>query len=184
MNPLHALSLLALFAGGITASYSQAQDAVPVLAHTHNEFHFMAQAPYEQVFPLFGALEEKKWSPGWEPKFIYPTPARDEQGMVFSGTQGGTSSLWTCTAFDKATGHVQYVYLEDDAMVTLIDIHLAKAGAAETQASVVYERTALQAEANEHVTHMAKGDANSGDEWAEAINGYLAKVRAAPTNLQ
>jgi hypothetical protein len=152
----------------------------PVLAHTHNEFHFTVQAPYEQTFPLFGALEEKKWSPGWEPQFVYPSPAHDQQGMVFTRKHGGMSSVWTCTAFDEAAGHVQYVYVVDDAMVTLIDIHVAKAGMPETQVSVVYERTALQPEANEHVAHMAKGDAGSGNEWAEAINGYLAKARTAP----
>ena len=183
MNSMHVLPLLALFAGAITSNCSRAQEVIkPVLAHTHQEFSFAVQAPYEQVFPLFGALEEKKWAKGWEPEFVYPTPAHDQQGMVFTRKHGGMSSVWTCTAFDEATGHVQYVYVVDDAMVTLIDIHVVRAGPAETRVSVVYERTALQPEANEHVAHMAKGDAGSGSEWAEAINGYLAKTRTGPAN--
>ena len=183
MNFMHAISILALFAGAIASSRSQAQEGVkPALAHTHQEFSFEVQAPHDQVFPLFGALEEKKWAKGWDPQFVYPIPAHDQQGMVFTRKHGGMSSVWTCTAFDETTGHVQYVYVIDDAMVTLIDIHVVKAGTAETQVSVVYERTALQPEANEHVAHMATGDAGSGSEWAEAINGYLAKVGTAPTS--
>ena len=41
--------------------------------------------------------------------------------------------------------------------------------------TVVYERTALMPEANEHVQHFAKGDAKAQKEWEESINGYLAK---------
>jgi hypothetical protein len=52
---------------------------------------------------------------------------------------------------------------------------VTKAGAAETRVSVVYERTALRAAANEHILQMAKADANSGTEWCDAINGYLKK---------
>ena len=182
MNSMQVFPLIALFAGAITSNCSQAQEvAVPVLAHTRNEFHLTVQGPYAQVFPLFGAREEKKWAKGWEPQFVYPTPAHDQQGMVFTRTHGGMSSVWTCTAFDEAAGHVQYVYVVDDAMVALIDIHVVNAGTAETRVSVVYERTALQPEANEHVAHLAKGDATSGPEWAEAINGYL-KTRTVPAN--
>ena len=88
-------------------------------------------------------------------------------------------SVWTNTAFDPAAGHVQYVYVIPDALVTLIDIHLTKASGNETLVSVVYERTALSTEANDHVAHLAKGDAKSGPEWSDAINAYLARSAAA-----
>jgi hypothetical protein len=95
--------------------------------------------------------------------------------MVFTVAHGGRKCVWTNTAFDATAGHVQYVSVIPDALVTLIDIHLTRAAANQTQVSVVYERTALGPEANDHVTHLAKGDANSGPEWAEAINGYLSR---------
>ncbi len=44
--------------------------------------------------------------------------------------------------------------------------------------TVVYERTALVPEANEHVQHFTKGDEEAGKEWAEQINGYFAKLHA------
>ena len=148
------------------------------LAHTHEEFSVIVKAPYEQAFPLFGAHEERKWAKGFDPLFVHPSPARDQQGMVFTWKLGGDPSVWTNTAFDPASGHVQYVYFVNDTMVTLIDIHLTKAGAAETRVDVVYERTALRPEANELVTQQAKADRNRGTEWAEMINGYLTREAA------
>jgi hypothetical protein len=81
------------------------------------------------------------------------------------------------TAFDLASGHIQYAYVLNDAMVTMIDIHLTRETAQRTGVSVVYERTALLPEANEHVQHFAKGDQGAQAEWEQAINGYLAKMR-------
>jgi len=185
MSNLHTLTLLALLVSAISPVCSQAQESEKsMLLHTHNEFDLTVHAPYEQTFPLFGAWEEKKWAEGWDPQFLYPSPARDQQGMVFTVEHKDMSAVWMNTAFDQAAGHVQYVYVVNDAMITLIDIHLAKAGATETHVSVAYERTALTPEASDHVAHFAKGDASSGAKWEEAINGYFAKVKAAPVTAK
>ena len=63
---------------------------------------------------------------------------------------------------------------------TLIDIHLTRDSAQKTGVTVLYERTALIPEANEHVQHFAKGDEKAGKEWEDAINGYFAKLRGNP----
>ena len=150
------------------------------LAHTRTEFHFVVNAPFEQTAPLFGANEERKWAPEWNPQFIYPVPAHDQQGMVFRVEHADHSSVWINTAFDLAAGHIQYTYVLSDAMATLIDIHLTRDGAQKTGVTVLYERTALTPEANEHVRHFAKGDESASREWEEAINGYLTKGRGTP----
>ena len=82
------------------------------------------------------------------------------------------------TAFDTSTGHVQYVYWIAEVMTALIDIHVTNSNGRTTSVHVVYERTALRADANEHVRQMAKLDANSGPHWATMINGYLANAAA------
>src|SRR5664279_951943 len=128
--------------------------------HTHEEFSLIVNAPYEQTFPLFGAHEERKWAKGFYPQFIHPTLPSDQQGMVFTWSQNGTPSLWINTAFDVLSGHVQYVYVITDVMVTLIDIHLTRLDEASTRVSVVYERTALRPEANEQVAQQAGDDRN------------------------
>jgi hypothetical protein len=133
-------------------------------------------APFDQVAPLFGAHEERNWEPGWNPQFIYPTPARDQQGMVFTVPKGQFTSAWVNTAFDLAAGHIQYAYLVSETMATLIDIHLTRESGQKTAVTVVYERTALMPEANEHVQRFADEDAAAGKEWSDAINSYFANA--------
>jgi len=157
---------------------SASQDSSAALAHTRVEFHFVANAPFEQAAPLFGANEERKWSPDWDPQFLHPVPASDQPGMVFRVEHPHHSSVWINTAFDLAAGHIQYTYVLNDAMATLIDIHLTRESAQKTGVTVVYERTALVPEANDHVRHFAQGDEKAQKEWEEAINGYLAKRSA------
>ncbi|MGA2905509.1 MAG: hypothetical protein ABSD98_16915 [Candidatus Korobacteraceae bacterium] len=170
--------------GVIVCCAAVPQETAPpgtTLAHTRTEFHFVVDAPFEQTAPLFGANEERKWAPDWNPQFIYPIPAHDQPGMVFRVEHGDHSSVWANTAFDLAAGHIQYAYVLNDAMATLIDIHLTRDSAQKTGVTVVYERTALIPEANEHVQHFAKGDAKAGKEWEAAINGYFAKQRGHAT---
>ncbi len=147
--------------------------------HTRTEFSFTVDAPFDQVAPLFGADEERKWAPDWNPRFIYPIPAHDQRGMVFTVPKGQFTSLWVNTAFDLAAGHIHYVYWVNETMTTLIDIHLMRISGQKTGVSVVYERTALVPEANEHVQHFAEEDAGAGKEWGDAINSYFAKLRTA-----
>jgi hypothetical protein len=177
MNHTLAFSLLATFAGVVVSSAPQARatdTATPT--HTHEEFSFVVSAPYADVFPLFGANEERKWAVGFEPKFLHPVPAHDQPGMVFTTVQEQMPRVRVNTALDATTGHVQYVYWIADVMTALIDIHLTKSGAHETKVDVTYERTALRPEANQQAVHMAHADAQSGPHWAEMINGYFART--------
>jgi hypothetical protein len=136
----------------------------------------VVDAPFDQVAPLLGALEERKWAPGWDPKFIHPIPAHDQLGMVFTVPKGQSTSLWVNTAFDLAAGHIQYVYVINETMTTLIDIHLTRRSAQKTEITVLYERTALVPGANAHVQQLADEDAGAGQEWDDAINGYFEKI--------
>ncbi|MFZ0914908.1 MAG: hypothetical protein WBQ76_01615 [Candidatus Korobacteraceae bacterium] len=168
-----AISAVMLFAAAVTSSTAYAQAPL----HTRTEFSFTVDAPFDQVAPLFGADEERKWAPDWNPQFVYPEPAHDEQGMVFKVAHGRYSSAWVNTAFDLAAGHIQYAYVLNDAMATLIDIHLTRISGQKTGVTVAYERTALMPEANEHVQRFTKDDAGAGKEWSDAISSYFAKLR-------
>ncbi|MDR3749329.1 MAG: hypothetical protein P4M04_14485 [Acidobacteriota bacterium] len=168
--------LLALLAS-LSAS---AQKPVSTLAHTRTQFSFVVNAPFEQVVPLFGAHEERKWAEHWDPQFIYPNPARDQQGGVFKVEHGQRSSVWINTALDLTAGHVQYAYVLNDAMTTLIDIHATRQGVDKTSVTVSYERTALIPEANGHVQHMTKRDEGAGKEWGDALNAYFASKAKPP----
>jgi hypothetical protein len=82
------------------------------------------------------------------------------------------------TIFDLPAGHVQYVYVLGQILVTRIDIRLKRNGNSMTDVSVTYERTALAPSANDHVESLARADAGSADEWRTAINAYGAKMKA------
>jgi hypothetical protein len=115
---------------------------------------------------------------GFDPQFVFPASPHDQQGMVFTTVQEGKNRIWVNTALDPATGHAQYVYFIPETMIALIDVRLGKLGNSETKVNVVYERTALTPEANQHVAEMAAGDANAGPHWAEMINEHLKKTAA------
>lgn len=132
----------------------------------------------EQVAPLLGADKERVWSPKWDPQFIYPLPAADAQGMVFTVAHHHLHSFWVNTELDLRDGRVQYVYVIPDALVTVITVNLKPQGD-QTLVEVHYDRTALTPEADAHVQEMAKQDRDSGPEWQAQINQYLEKQRGS-----
>lgn len=161
--------------GANRAEHTAQVDGSPApLAHARSEFSFIVHAPLQAAARLFGAEAERGWGGSdWDPRFLYPQPVRDVEGAVFLVQHGGHTSTWVTTALDFPAGHVQYVNIIDGAMATKIDIHLAPAGPENTSVSVVYERTALQQEANDHVTAFAKSDSAAGPHWETAINNFL-----------
>jgi|SRR5581483_7292818 len=148
------------------------------VVHVENEFKFTVQGPYQTVAPLFGAWGERAWAGDhWNPQFLHPAPARDVQGEVFTVAHGHLRSTWVNTAFDLVAGHIQYVYVIPEAQAVLIDIHLTQNDPANTAVNVVYERTALNANFNDHVNEQGRKDKESGKEWETAINAALRKTK-------
>ncbi|MGA8492619.1 MAG: hypothetical protein WB711_19505 [Terriglobales bacterium] len=150
------------------------------VAHVRNEFAFTVHAPYKIVAPLFGPEGERGWAGGhWDPQFLYPQPAQDTQGAVFTIRHGHHQAYWINTSFDTEARHFQYVYFIPEAMVVLIDVRFSGADPENTNVDVSYERTALNPEANQRVKDMGDADRDNGKEWATAISDYLAKQKAA-----
>jgi hypothetical protein len=143
-------------------------------SHTEAKFAFTARGRMEQVAPLFGADKERVWSPGWNPQFVHPAPAGDEKGMVFTVAHEHLKAAWVNTEFDLQNGRIQYVYMIPDALVTVITLQLRPEGD-RTQVEVEYDRTALSAEGDAHVRHMAEGDRTSGPKWEKRLNEYLTR---------
>ncbi len=160
----------------VVIAFCSISSAAPVPeAHTRTEFHFVTEMPFAQAVPLFGAFEEQRWAPEFKPEFIYPTPAADQEGSVFRVKHGSHDSIWVNSVYDLAAGHIQYVYVLGDVLLTRIDIHLSKDGESRTAVSVVYERTALDPSANEHVLKMAAHDGDQGSEWKAALDAYAKR---------
>ena len=141
-------------------------------AHSQEKFAFTAQAPMERVAPLFGADKERVWAPGWDPQFVYPVPASDRHGMVFTVAHGNHKSVWVNTQLDWNNGRLQYAYVIPDMLATLITLQLTSEGE-KTRVEVEYERTALTAEGDERVRQMAEKDRAAGPQWEGQVNEYL-----------
>ena len=153
-------------------------------AHTHaepvarvrNHFEFSIEAPMKTVAPLFGPEGERVWAgDDWNPCFLFPTPARDTEGAVFTVSGNHSTSTWVNTVFDLDGGHMQYVYFIPNALVTHVDVRLSASDKDRTHVGVTYERTALDPKSNEHVRQMGADDARSGPEWKQSIDDYFEK---------
>ena len=175
------LALVIRYGKPLTAGWLHSQTlahlpmAGPV-AHAESSFEFTVHAPYESVVPLFGAHEERRWGgDAWNPEFLYPSPASDKLGEVFTVNHGGSRSTWVNTAFDLTAGHIQYVYIVPDSVAVLIDIHVKRADSATTSVKVGYQHTALRPESNAHVNEVARAHGEMGPHWAKALEECLKR---------
>jgi hypothetical protein len=148
--------------------------------HASNSFTFTVNAPLRDAAPLFGPEGERAWAgEDWDPQFVFPVPARDTEGAVFTLRHGEHTAVWVNTIFDLSAGRMQYVYVLGDLLVTTIDVRLRAIDAAHTKVDVTYVRTALRPEANEHVAAMGEHDSEQGKVWEHDIDAYLQR-RATP----
>jgi hypothetical protein len=180
---MKTITLIGLAVGALVVGasiyhlYHHRASSGPVL-HVRNQFDFTVHAPYQVAAPLFGPEGERVWAGGhWDPQFLYPQPAQDAQGAVFTIRHGHHHAVWINTAFDTAAHHFQYVYFIPETMAVLIDVHFSEVDADNTNVTVTYERTALNPDANERVREMGNADRDSGKEWGAAINNYLENQR-------
>ena len=144
------------------------QSAEPV--HIITSFHFEVYAPFSRVALLFGPESEKIWAgKDWQPEFLYPRPAKDSQGAVFTVPHGPHKSIWVNTVYDVTGGIMQYVAIIPDIVATVIDVRLTSINSSQTAVDVTYTRTALDPEANDDVRSLAHHDGESGPEWQTSI---------------
>jgi hypothetical protein len=166
----------------LLASEAAGQEAAHVkepLMHTKTSFTVIVHASYADAAPLFGPEGERLWvGKHWDPKFVYPLSAHDEEGAVFTVKHGPFTAVWVNTAFDVAGRHFQYVYFMPEVMATVIDLRFKVLDAATTQVDVVYARTALSTAGNEHVAAMTEGDRSAGPDWQKAIDACLEKRKS------
>ena len=152
-----------------------AQSPEPHLLRTQTAFDIVVHLPYAEAAPLFGPEGERPWAgKHWNPQFLYPQPAHDEQGAVFTIHHGPVTAVWVNTLFDLEARHIQYAYFIPDIMVTTIDVRFTPSDANDTGVHVVYTRTAITSEGNDHVTAFTATDKSAAQDWQQAIDTYLA----------
>jgi hypothetical protein len=170
-------SLLAvgLAAGSVAGPIPAVAQKEAVTAHVSNSFQFVVPASLSRAAAFFGPEGERCWAgEHWNPVFLYPQPARDVGGAVFTVQHGQHKSVWVNTLFDTVGGRMQYVSFIPDALVFTVDVRLSTLTSSTTKVEVTYVRTALDVAANDDVVALGRRDGESGPEWQKAIEGCLA----------
>jgi hypothetical protein len=163
-------------AASATAVAMPGNDVDPRPVHTLEDFAFGVDLPVDRALPLFGAVRERDWAPGWSPEVRWPAPAVDREGMVFSVAHGDRTAIWVNTALDPVARRVQYVYVIPEVVATVITVRLTPHDGG-THVAVRYERTALTTRANPIVEHMAASDRSAGPVWEQQIRQYLSGAK-------
>lgn len=129
----------------------------------------------EKVFPLFGAFEEKKWADKWDPKLVYPSTERIEEGTVFKTKGHGhneTGFLWIVTKYQPNDHLIQYLVSTENRYWT-ITIKCTGSGKL-TSAEITYSYTGLNLIGNQiNPIAMQSIYMQNLKDWEKSINYYL-----------
>lgn len=159
---------------GISALGQSKEPSSPLL-RTQTDFDLVVHLPYGETAPLFGPEGERPWAgKHWDPHFVYPRPARDEQGAVFTVEHGRVTAVWVNTLFDLEGRHFIYAAFIPGIMVTTIDVRFTPTNATTTSVHLVYTRTALTPGGNDHVAAFTEVDKRAVRDWQQGIDTYLA----------
>lgn len=146
----------------------------PLPLHLRSVFQFRISAPLARAAQLFGPEGERCWAGAhWNPEFVYPQPAKDVEGAVFTLAYGTKTSVWVNTIFDVSAGRMQYVSFFPETLVSVVDVRLTAMTAMTTGVEVTYTLTALSDEVNDEVRAFAASHRDSGPRWERAIQACL-----------
>jgi len=137
---------------------------------------FHLNAPLARVFPLFTALGERAWAPGWEPELL---SGREERGSVFRTAHGGQETTWIVVDYRPAEGRVSYARLARDSNMGLVDVECNAAAAGGTDVSVRYTLTGINARGQAFVSGFLdpRQYERMIEEWRAAISAALVAAR-------
>ena len=155
-------------------SLGQSPAPLAQLLRTQTAFDIVVHLPYAEAAPLFGPEGERPWAgKHWDPQFLYPQPAHDEQGAVFTVHHGPVTAVWVNTLFDLEARHFN-TSTSSPTSWSPPSTSASRPPTGQHQVHVVYTRTALTPEGNDHVTAFTASDKSAAQDWQQAIDAYLA----------
>ncbi len=133
---------------------------------------FHLDAPPARVLPLFTALGEKAWVPGWEPQIL---SGREERGSVFRTVRGDRETIWIVVDCRPSEGRASYARLAQGSNMGLVDVQCSAAPGGGTEVSVRYTLTGLNAEGRAFVTEFLQPEqyARMIEEWRTLVSAAL-----------
>ena len=129
-----------------------------------------------QVFPLFTALAERAWAPGWDPEIL---SGEAERGSAFrTHNPHGGETIWIVTKFQPLQGRVSYARVALGSNIGLVDVICTEPAGGGTDVSVRYTLTALSEKGRDFVRDFLDAGHYSAmiDEWRAATSEALARI--------
>ncbi len=130
----------------------------------------------EKVFPLFSALEEKKWVQGWNPEFIYPIEGDFIENSVFKTKSKNDFEMefnWITSYLNTKEYLVIYtVFTENRVWTIKVKCEIKENN--KTEAEITYTFTGLNQKGNEiNSESLEKMYKEELKDWEVAINHFL-----------
>ena len=103
---------------------------------------FEVKAPTREAFEFFTPSGERRWAPGWDPRF--PAPPADETapGTVFTTLHSGQETIWVVTA--REPGHrISYARVTPNERAGTIEVRCVDVGDDTTRVEVTADLTPL-----------------------------------------
>jgi hypothetical protein len=152
------------------------QSPIPKSEQYSRTASIVIHAPIEKAFYLFGAWEERKWAPDWNPTPVFPPVEDISKGSIFktpSHVPGEDSVIWLVSVYDTIAHHIEYVITGSERLV-IISILCKPTEDQGTKAIITYTLTGLTERGNHTSRHILEKLFASGlEDWQSAINGYL-----------
>ena len=160
-----------------------------VAAHVTRTGLLQLSAAPEEVFPLFGPIEEKRWEAGWDPEVVHPRSSIAAPGMVFrTRHEGEAATVWLLNRWDPESGEIEYLTVTPDLRVGRIELRLQEEPPGRTRVRVSYTFTALSLAGNACVEDFTEARyAERMRRWEAAIDEVLrrrARVTTGGTQSQ
>lgn len=128
--------------------------------------------PPDQAFELFTPRGERRWVPGWEPRFPADSPDDSAPGTVFQTHSGGLTTTWVVVRRTRGR-HLRYSRVVADRHAGTVDVRLEPKKKAST-VTVSYDLTALHESAGSDLESFASGFVSYLGSWQKAIAHLLA----------
>ena len=126
----------------------------------------------DAAWELFTATGERRWAPGWAPRFPDDDDDRSP-GTVFVTRHGTLETTWVVTRCQPGQG-VGYARVSSEGTAGTVDVTCDVAGSDTTQVTVTYRLTALTPEGRHHLDRFAETFDQEIEGWRAAIVASLS----------
>lgn len=127
----------------------------------------------EAAFPLFTALGEMRWVPGWQPELVYPPDGELELDQVFTTGEGAEHTLWSVIHLDREARLVEYLRVTPGSRLARVTVSV-DAQDEGCRVTVRYLWTVLSPAGQGAVDEACAGHADMLTEWRRLILAAVA----------